>query len=91
MRKREEEEGERRKLYGPDLCCALAQLPLVSFVSILNSRTRIIGFRLAGSLPDRIWCLVLLLAFTLGAVGCDCAVLGLFLHGSTGLRCGHPT
>lgn len=30
------------------------------------------------------------MAFILGAVGCDCAVLELFLQGSEGLLCGHP-
>lgn len=60
------------------------------FASLLNSKTRIIGVSPSGTLPDHIWCLVPLVAFTVGAAGCDSAVLELFLQGSTGLLCGHP-
>lgn len=50
MRGRQEEgkEGERRKLCGCNLCCVLAQLPVGLFVSLLNSRTRMIGSALLG-------------------------------------------
>lgn len=56
MRKKEEEEkeGERGKLYGPNLCCALAQIPMGLFVSLSNcltNRMRIIGSALLGVSP----------------------------------------
>lgn len=56
MRKKEEEEkeGERGKLYGPSLCCALAQIPMGLFVSLSNcltNRMRIIGSAPLGVSP----------------------------------------
>lgn len=47
-----EKDRERRKHYGPSLCCALAQLPVGLFVSLLNSRTRITGSAPLGVFPD---------------------------------------
>lgn len=44
----EGKEGEGRTLYGSNLYCALALLPVGLFVSLLNSSTRITGSALLG-------------------------------------------
>lgn len=88
-RKGEEKEGERRKLYGPNLCCALAQ-PYGVIYKPLKRQHQDLWFSPTGSLPDHIWCVISFVAFIL-AVGCDStAVWELFLQASTQLVCGYP-
>lgn len=82
----EGKEGERRTLYGSNLCCALAQLPVGLFVSLLNSSTRITGSVLLGES---------LVAYGVWShcgihSGAATAILELVLQGPTWLLCGHP-
>lgn len=82
-------EGERRKLYGPGLCCALA--PASSKVGCKPFKQQDQDHRFS---PAKSLCglhaVSWSLAFTLGAAGCDRAVLKLCLQRSTCHLYGHP-
>lgn len=60
------------------------------FVSLVQQQEQEQNVSPAGNLLDHIWCLVPLMAFALGATECDCAMLELFLQGSTWPLRGHP-
>lgn len=82
----EGKEGERRTLYGSSLCCALAQLPVGLFESLLISSTRITGSVLLGD------SLVAYGAWSHCGIhsGAETAIMELILQGPTWLLCGHP-